>query len=222
MGEKDHKASNLVGRRYGRLVVVAFHHSDGEKRFWLCKCDCGGEKVVSTGVLNYGAVASCGCLKLETQRKNRTKVIKHGFSHKERLYEIWKNMRRRCYDPTNKRAEHYYRKGVTVCDEWNDYAVFREWALNNGYSDNLTLDRIDNNGNYSPSNCRWATPKQQANNTSRNRMITYAGKTMTMSEWADCVGLTYAALNHRMQRHWPVGKALTTPQRRHVNGHYVT
>ena len=215
-------STSTLGKRFGRLVVVEFHHSSGGNKYWLCKCDCGGEKIVRTNSLNYGSVRSCGCLQLETQRNNRTKSIKHGHAHNERLYETWKNMRRRCSDPHNKRAAHYYDKGITVCEAWNDYATFRTWALQNGYRDDLTIDRIDNNKGYCPENCHWATAKQQANNQSRNRLITFNGCTKTMSEWADFVGLKYSVLNHRIQRGWPIAKALYTPQRRLVDGHYTT
>ena len=147
----------------------------------------------------------------------------HGYAHKEALYETWKNMKRRCYDPTNKRAKFYLEKGVTVCDEWrNDYSAFRNWALKNGYKKGLTIDRINNDGNYCPENCRWATAKIQANNQSRNRLLTYNGETLTMSEWADKLGITYGTINHRVQRGWPMTRIVNTPQRRHMNGHYIT
>ena len=147
---------------------------------------------------------------------------KHGYAHKERLYETWKNMKRRCYDPTNKRAKFYSEKGVRVCDEWlDDYSAFREWAMANGYNDNLTLDRIDNDGDYCPANCRWATAKIQANNQSRNRLLTYMGETLTMSEWADKLGITYGTINHRVQRGWSMERIVNTPQRRLLNGRYV-
>lgn len=214
--------NDLRGKRFGRLVVINYHHTHNGNRYWLCKCDCGGEKIVKGSSLNYGSTQSCGCLQLEVQRNNRAKAVRHGFSHKERLYQTWKNMRRRCSDPSNKRAEQYFNKGITVCEEWNDYTVFRAWAMENGYRDDLTIDRINNGKGYCPENCRWATAKQQANNQTRNRMITYNGITMTMSEWADSIGVSYSTLNHRMQRGWPIEKALCTPQRRNVLGHYVT
>lgn len=146
----------------------------------------------------------------------------HGYAHKEALYETWKNMKRRCYDSTNKRAKFYSEKGVIVCEEWrNDYSAFRSWALANGYKEGLTIDRIDNDGNYCPENCRWATAKMQANNQSRNRMLTYNGETLTMSEWADKLNITYGTINHRVQRGWSMERIVNTPQRRHVDGHYI-
>ncbi len=213
---------DLTGQRFGRLVVESFHRSDKEHKYWICRCDCGKQKIVRTSNLKSGAVKSCGCLLYETQMKNREKAIKHGCSHKERLYETWKNMKRRCYDTTNKRADFYCNKGVVVCEEWKeDYLAFKEWAMSNGYKENLTLDRIDNNGNYEPSNCRWATAKIQANNQSRNHHLTYNGETHTMAEWADILGFTYTTINNRVQRGWSVERIITTPQRRRVNGHYI-
>ena len=152
---------------------------------------------------------------------------KHGFAHKERLYEVWKNMRRRCMNPKNNRAKNYILKGVTFCEEWNNYLNFRTWALENGYDENApygqcTLDRIDNDGNYEPSNCRWTTAKVQENNMSRNRIIEYNGVTKTMSQWADFLGISYSAMIHRVQRNWSMERIVSTPQRRRVNGHYIT
>lgn len=122
-------------------------------------------------------------------------------------------MRRRCFDPTNNRWEHYGGKGITICPEWNDYVLFREWAMSSGYNDDLTIDRIDVNGNYCPDNCRWVDAKTQANNVSRNHIIEYEGKKMTMSEFAGYLGISYSALQHRIERGWDMKSIVTTPQR---------
>lgn len=139
----------------------------------------------------------------------------HGFSHKERLYTIWKGMHQRCTDPNWIGAKYYVEKGVSVCEEWGEYIVFREWAMSNGYDDTLSIDRIDNNGNYCPENCRWVTAKTQANNQSRNHKLTHEGITKTMSEWADSVGIPYATLKRRIYKGWAVERAITTPVREH-------
>ena len=214
---------DLTGQRFGRLVVLSFHHNENGKRYWLCLCDCGNKKIAHTSHLNFGLVKSCGCLADETRANNRLKKRKHGFSHKERLYETWKNMKRRCCDPSNNRAKFYIEKGIKVCDEWmNDYSEFRQWALSHGYAETLTLDRINNDGDYCPENCRWATAKIQANNQSRNHLLTYNGETLTMSEWADKLGITYATINSRVQHGWSMTRIVNTPQRRSINGHYTT
>lgn len=133
------------------------------------------------------------------------------------MYQTWKNMRRRCFDPTNKRWEHYGGRGITICQEWNDYAVFRTWAMANGYADDLTIDRIDVNGNYCPENCRWVDAKTQANNVSRNHMVEFNGEQMTMAELADHLGLSYSALQHRIERGWDIGRIAAQPQRQVIN-----
>lgn len=139
----------------------------------------------------------------------------HGFAHKEKLYGVWKCMRQRCSDPNISRADYYVNKGIRVCEEWKDYLAFREWALSSGYREGLSIDRIDNNGDYCPENCRWATPKQQANNQSRNRRITYNGETRTLSEWSELVDIPYDTIKRRIYQGWNVEKALTEPVRRH-------
>ena len=119
-----------------------------------------------------------------------------------------------CIDPKNKRWARYGGRGIAVCPEWNDYAVFRKWAMNNGYADDLTIDRIDVDAGYSPDNCRWVGAKVQANNTSRNKYITFEGKTLTLSQWAEELGISYGTINHRIQRGWSMERIASTPQRR--------
>lgn len=184
---------NLTGQRFARLTVIerAADKVTGSKPkvMWRCRCDCGKEVTVWSSSLVQGTTVSCGC-----------KTKKHGFSHKERLYETWRNMRRRCFDPKNKRYAQYGGRGITVCLEWNDYTAFRKWAMSSGYRDDLSIDRIDVDGNYCPENCRWADAQVQANNVSRNRILSYGGKSMTMAQWARELGVTYGALNHRVQK----------------------
>lgn len=132
--------------------------------------------------------------------------------HRTRLGRIWNNMKKRCYNENNNSYCFYGAKGVVVCDEWvHDFNAFRDWALSHGYRDDLTIDRIDSNGNYSPDNCRWATPKEQAYNRSSNHVITYNGKTMTMTEWAESLGMNYRTLSKRIRDGWAIERALTTP-----------
>lgn len=125
-------------------------------------------------------------------------------------------MRRRCYDPNNKRYAQYGGRGIRICSELDDYAAFRSWAIANGYSDELTIDRVDVDGNYCPENCRWATPKEQANNVTRNRVIDYNGKSMTMSEWASELGISYGTMNHRIQRNWDMGRIISNSPKGHL------
>ena len=133
-----------------------------------------------------------------------------------RLYRIWSNMKNRCTNPNADNYSFYGGRGIKVCDEWrDDFVPFRAWAMANGYADNLTLDRIDNDGDYSPANCRWETHLRQCNNTRRNHLLTFQGETHTISEWARIVGMKADTLERRINyRGWPVEKALTTSVRR--------
>lgn len=200
--------NDLTGQRFGKLVVQrrSADRGRGKKPLvkWDCLCDCGNITTVSTGALKTGHTKSCGCL-----------WKSHGYANKEKLYQVWLNMRRRCYEPTNKRWEHYGGKGIQVCGEWkDDYLAFREWAMSNGYKKSLTLDRVDNDGDYCPENCRWADLKTQQNNTSRNRWVEFEGKKYTVSQLADRLGLTYTALLHRLDRGWPMERIASQKQRR--------
>ena len=133
----------------------------------------------------------------------------HGMSH-SRLYQIWNGMKMRCENPNAISYKRYGAKGVSVCSEWGSFVGFRDWALVNGYAENLTIERIDNNGNYEPSNCRWATPKEQQNNTSYNRRYTHNGETLTVMQWAEKMGVSPNMLYKRLLRGWDFEKALTT------------
>lgn len=129
-----------------------------------------------------------------------------------RLYNIWYDMRRRCYQRQNKRWNRYGGRGIGVCEEWRDnFQAFFDWSMSNGYADDLTVDRIDSNGDYAPENCRWADKFQQANNRSNNHFLTYKGKTMTMMEWSQELQINYSTLRRRIRAGWSVDKAFETP-----------
>lgn len=190
-----------TGKRYGYLVVVKRTHNVDGKWAFLCKCDCGNEVVRTGAQLRASGLHSCGC---KIGESNKT----HGMSG-ERLYGIWFDMKRRCKDPQNKRYKRYGGRGITVCPEWRDsFEAFRDWSMANGYQDDLTIDRIDPDGPYSPENCRWATIKEQNNNRSNNRYITCNGKTLTLSGWSELTGLHRTTITRRMARGMSVEQSL--------------
>ena len=147
-------------------------------------------------------------------RKNPN--YKHGLT-KTHLFQTWCNARSRCRDINCKPYKHYGGRGIKVCAEWdNDFKAFYDWAMANGYKEGLTLDRIDNNGNYEPSNCRWITVKEQSNNRRSNRLLSFRGETKTVSQWAEVIGMSRDTLHHRLASGWDVERALTTPKQVHV------
>jgi hypothetical protein len=196
---------DLTGQRYGRLVVRerVQQHMKGQAR-WLCLCDCGNTTVVQSYDLRSGNTQSCGC-----QRRVNFKHKIHGHSQK-RIYAIWKGMKSRCSNPNRKCYSDYGGKGIKVCSEWEeDFQAFYNWAIENGYNDELTIDRIDPDGNYEPSNCRWADNLMQGNNKTDNIYVECEGETHTISEWSRITGIKYGTLYNRIVNlMWEPKKAL--------------
>jgi len=144
---------DMTGQKFGRILVISYSHISNHEAMWNCKCDCGKEWLVSGHNLRAGNIQSCGCLRNENTGK---RFLKKGLST-TRLYNIWRGMRKRCNNPNEKSYKFYGAKGIKVCEEWNDFEIFYEWAMNSGYTDNLTIDRKDNKKNYCPENCQWLT-----------------------------------------------------------------
>ena len=194
--------ADLTGMKFGRLTVIRqVGKSKCGHKIWECKCECGNVRNVLSSSLLRNHSFSCGCLQREeTSARNKVLFTKHG-GFGTRLYGIWGKMIQRCTNPNNKSYDRYGARGITICDEWrDDFVAFRDWALDNGYSDDLSIDRIDDDGPYAPWNCRWANAKQQANNTRRNYNVTYQGRTRSMREWADdTITAAYSTAKLRLQ-----------------------
>ena len=194
---------NLIGQKFGMLTVVSLVGKDKRgNKLWGCVCDCGNVKKhpVRASELKRGTTRSCGCIMHETnKRKNAT----HGMTG-TRIHSEYKYMMNRCYCKSSHSWDNYGGRGISVCDEWKgNFLAFYQWAMENGYSDELSLDRIDVNKGYSPENCRWATAKQQSNNKRTNVFVTCNGVTHTISEWADISGIGKSTILGRIKRGWP-------------------
>lgn len=192
------KKVNILGQKFGRLTVVGEceERTKQGQLMYKCKCECGNIKNIRGYTLRNGGSKSCGCLNKINHHKT------HGKTH-TRLYSIFCDMKKRCHNKNNKEYHNYGGRGIIICEEWlNDFMNFYNWAINNGYDDNLTIDRIDVNGNYEPSNCRWVDIKSQCNNTRKNVYLTYNGKTQTMSQWADELCIPVGRVKTRHKRGW--------------------
>lgn len=204
------KLIDLTGQKFGRLTVLNISKKRSGKRVeWVCKCDCGKEVVISGTHLVSGHTKSCGCYKIDIVRE---RTGKHFLSRKERLYVTWMNMRSRCRNKNNKRYKSYGGRGIKVCEEWDNYLAFREWALSSGYTEELTIERIDVNGDYCPENCRWASWKEQARNKTTNHILRAFGRSMPAVQWAEETGISAETILARVNKlGWSVEKAVSFP-----------
>lgn len=206
-----------IGKRFEKIFVLSFSHKDNRgKKYYKCLCDCGKEKIIRGDCLNK--TKSCGCIRIS---KLRELVTTHN-SSRTRLYRIHKAIISRCYRKSAINYKLYGERGIRVCEDWlKNFMSFKKWAISSGYKDNLTIDRIDVNGNYCPENCRWSTEKEQANNRRSNRMLSFNKKTLNMEEWSDKTGVENYNIYNRLKRGWSIEKTLTTPVKHYeVNGVY--
>ena len=179
------RVNDLTGKRFGMLTVLGIDDRGTRKTYWMCQCDCGNVKSVRSDSLQNGAIKSCGCLKKKQDAMNLTSNHSHKMSG-TRLFGEWQGMKGRCFNKNNARFARYGGRGITVCDEWrDDFSAFARWAVENGYDDKLTLDRIDNDKSYSPENCRWADARTQSRNRSTNVSVTIGNSTRTLTEWCE-------------------------------------
>lgn len=205
---------DLTGQRFGRLTVLrrgenALRKDGRHNATFVCQCDCGNVVTVLAIHLKTGNTQSCGCIHKESiGNLNKT----HGQT-KTRLYRIYLRMKQRCTNESLSDYQHYGGRGISVCDEWSTFEPFLEWAMQTGYNNTLTIDRIDNSQGYSPDNCRWVTMAVQANNKRNNRLLTHDGKTQTLSQWATEIGIGRSTIEARLSRGWSISDALTKPLR---------
>jgi hypothetical protein len=205
-----HTRIDLAGQRFGRLVVAAFSHTKSGRAMWLCKCDCGNDSIVSGKLLRCDHTKSCGCLGLEL-RVAATK--KHGLSHKkDKTYNCWKDMRKRCNNPASMYYYRYGGRGIKVCPEWD---VFQNFLADMGpCPDGYSIERLDIEKGYEPGNCKWIPLNRQQRNTSKSRRVTAFGKTQLVVEWAEEYGLSAGTLSARINKlGWPAERAISTPAR---------
>lgn len=204
------KSIDLTGQTFGYWTVLerATNDNKGQAR-WLCRCECGTLKIVLGYSLRKGKSTNCGCVRLEKMKKSSTT---HG-KRQHPLYIIWLDIKRRCLNKNDNAYMYYGGRNITICNEWIDnFDNFYNWSIENGYKKGLSIDRIDTNGNYEPSNCRWTNAKTQARNRRNNFNITYNGQTKCLSEWSEILCINRGTLKSRILRSkWSIEKAFNTP-----------
>ena len=201
---------DMTGQHFGKLTVISCAgketYKDGRAFYkWNCVCECGNNCVADGLSLRQGRTVSCGCIR-------RNYATKHGLS-KTPIYGVWTNMKSRCFNPNATEYENYGGRGISVCETWkNDFESFYRWAIQNGYSDGLEIDRIDNDAGYCPENCRFVSRTENLRNTSRNRRYYWKGKEYTVKELSDMCGLSSDTIRARIEKHgWSVENAVTIP-----------
>ena len=204
---------NYVGTKQYFLEIISYTERDEKShRYFICKCDCGKELAIRVDQIIRKNQKSCGCYKYN---------LKTGCSY-YRLYAVWKGMKARCYDINNERYKIYGEKGIKVCDEWkDDFISFYDWSIKNGYNQNAkygecTIDRIDNNGDYEPSNCRWVSNLRQQRNTNRTVYFEYKGVTKPLIDWCEELNLPYNTIRARYARLGQVERVLTQPIKKKI------
>ena len=210
------KTVDISNKKFGKLLAVKRCTNMSGKTAWECKCDCGNITFVTTSNLTCNRIRSCGCLKIK-------QLLERSTTHNQRhtvLYSVWRGLRQRCNNPKHASYHNYGGRGITVCEEWDkSFQAFYDWSYANGYSTEnqkdeklkLTIDRIDNNGNYEPSNCRWVDRKTQTRNMRTTRFITFNGQNKSVSEWCEIYGIKLQTFNTRIRNGWTIEEALTKP-----------
>lgn len=211
---------DIAGKRFGRYTVLCRVENDknGMAR-WKCRCDCGNERIVTGSSLRKGVTVSCGCYHRDKVSLMQTT---HGKSN-TRLFHIWQNMKARCNNPNKKYYKYYGGNGIKVCSEWeHNFEAFAEWANQNGYSEDLTIDRIDSSKGYEPSNCKWATRSEQQSHLQNCRIYEINGISHPINTWCKIYNMPHETVRKRINKGWDVEKALSTPSDKRYSHNKVT
>lgn len=210
---KKRYTSDLIDLTFGYWTVLckSDKKSNNGSVLWRCQCECGTICDVCESSLHLDKSTNCGC---KRKAKNKLNATTHGLSETP-LYKIWQGMKDRCYNHSHTSYENYGGRGIKMCDEWkNSFETFYSWAMNSGYEHGLTIERMNNNEGYAPTNCKWATNLEQANNKRNNHKITYNGKTMTIAQWSKFLGVTPGCITNRIARGDTETEAVSTSRRR--------
>lgn len=197
------KFEDLTGKKFNKLTVLERVCKENTKQtYWICRCECGKETITTSAHLKNGHTKSCGCIQKEVVKKYFTT---HNMTN-TKLYKVWRAIIDRTEYSSNKRYKNYGDRGIKMCKEWRkDFKNFYNWAINNGYKEGLTIDRINVNGDYEPNNCRWVTWEEQENNRTNNHYITYKVETHTMKQWSEILGIKYSTLSNRLNSYnWDI------------------
>lgn len=194
---------NYIGNRFGRLTVISECFYKNKNAYCECKCSCGNKKTVKLHNLLNGKTKSCGCFNKELSKRrmlqNNISSI-HNLS-RTRIYGIWQAIKQRCYNPNNDRYKDYGARNIKIIEEWkNNFISFYNWAMANGYKDNLTIDRINVNGDYCPENCRWITNQDQQNNRRNNHFVLFCGETYTLAQLSRLLNIPESTLWYKTKK----------------------
>ena len=195
------RRKDLKGMKFNRLTALRVDEEKSKRKtYWVCKCECGNIKSVRSDSLQDGSIKSCGCYHSEVARKTAHSIHKHKMTG-TRLYSIWLGIKSRCTNPEAECYDRYGGRGIYICNEWeNNFETFMKWALNNGYEKNLQIDRINNNDDYKPDNCRWVDIKTQCNNRRSNIIVEYNDEKYTLMQLAEKLDMNYGMLHARYKR----------------------
>ncbi|MFA5252763.1 MAG: hypothetical protein WC454_09300 [Phycisphaerae bacterium] len=197
--------------KFGYLSVIKEVERRNGRRFFLCRCDCGIEKVIRLDFLKNGNTKSCGCY---SKGLIKNVNLKHGMANKHPLHSVWNSIKQRCLNPKSSRYKYYGARGISVCEEWLDFIPFYEWAISHGYKNYLTIERKNNDGDYCPENCTFVGRKKQANNRRTSKYIVYKSLKKTLAQWGDLLDINPTVLCKRLIRGWSPERTIETPCRK--------